>query len=359
MVDHHKPVHIAQTVLAKFEPVARLSPNRLEELAAVCFAEQISKDLDPTRMSTNGIQALYVLSGDLGIRYENGNKVILRAGTEAAKYPVDANKLKIRDTIALTPLEVVRIDLDLLDIMMTWDQLSGYPPAQTKKSVHAQTVKRGFKVDEASFNAFKVHNGAFAILPPANIEAMFARMEPIDVEAGQVIITQGQEGDYYYLIQHGTANVTRVKDPNQAPILLAEISNGAGFGEEALASDNKRNATVTMQTDGQLLRLKKQDFVELLKAPIVNTIGRAAADAKVAKGAAWLDVRFESEFTYHHINNAINAPLHELRNYISQLDDSKEYIVYCQTGRRSSAAAFILAQFGFKALVLEGGTRGA
>ena len=229
--------------------------------------------------------------------------------------------------------------------------------SQTQKMLNVQVRKPDWKLDEASFNAFKLQNGVFSRLPPANIEAMFARMTPMEVEANQAIITQGQEGDYYYLIVQGSAQVTRIKDPSQPPVLLAEIANGAGFGEEALASDTKRNATVTMKTAGQLLRLKKQDFIELLKAPIVSTINMAQANAKVAAGAAWLDVRFESEYTYHHIEGAISAPLHELRSCISQLDDSKEYIVYCQTGRRSSAAAFILAQHGFKALVLEGGTR--
>ena len=352
------PQPIARSLLAQFEPIARLSPNRLEELAAVCYAESISKDLDPTRMKSH-TQALYLVKGDLGIRYESGNKLILRAGTNAAKHAVDANRLKIKDTIALTPIEILRIDADLLDIMLTWDQLSGYPPAQTQKMLNVQASKTEWKLDEASFNAFKLQNGVFSRLPAANIEAMFARMTPMDVEANQHIITQGQEGDYYYLIVQGTAHVTRIKDPSQPPIMLAEIANGAGFGEEALASDTKRNATVTMKTAGQLLRLKKQDFIELLKAPIVSTISMAEAKAKVAAGAEWLDVRFESEYAYHHIEDAINAPLHELRNYVSQLDDSKEYIAYCQTGRRSSAAAFILAQLGFKALVLEGGTRGA
>jgi len=354
MAEQNKPVPIDKTILARFEPVARLSANRLDELTPVCFVEQVSKDLDPTRMSSNHTQALYLLKGDLGIRYENGNKLILRAGTDAAKHPVDADKLKIKDTIALTPIEVVRIDLDLLDIMMTWDQLSGYPPAQMKQ---AKLAKSDFQLDSASFNAFKVQNGVFSRLPAANIEAMFARMEPLDVEAGQAIITQGQDGDYYYLIQEGAAVISRVKDPNQAPIVLAEIFKGSGFGEEALASDTKRNATVTMKTEGQLLRLKKQDFIELLKAPIVSTVNMAEAQAKVAAGAEWLDVRFASEYSYHHIEGAINAPLHELRSIIPQLENTKEYIVYCQTGRRSSAAAFILAQFGLKAMVLEGGTR--
>jgi rhodanese-related sulfurtransferase len=355
MTENNKPILISKSTLARFEPIARLSPNRLAELAAVCFVELVSKDLDPTRISSNSTQALYLVSGDLGMRYQNGNKLILRAGTDAAKHPVDTNRLQIKDTISLTPIEVVRIDLDLLDIMMTWDQLSGYSSVQTKQ---AKVEKNDFQLDAASFNAFKLQNGVFSRLPAANIEAMFSRLTSIDVEAGQTIITQGQEGDYYYLIQQGTAVVSRVKDPNQPPIVLAEISNGTAFGEEALASDTKRNATVKMKTDGQLLRLKKQDFVELLKAPIVNTVSMAQAQAKVASGAAeWLDVRFTSEFNYHHIEGAINAPLHELRSYIPQLDNTKEYIVYCQTGRRSSAAAFILAQFGLKAVVLEGGTR--
>ena len=351
MTKNNQPVSIDKSILARFEPIARLSPNRLEELAAVCFVDKISEDLDPTRMSTNGTQALYLVAGDLGIRYENGNKRILRGGTDAAKHPVDTNRLQIKDTIALTPIEVVHIDVDLLDIMMTWDQLSGYPPAQIKQVKPTSE----WKLDAASFNAFKLQNGVFAKLPAANIEAMFKRLEPKNVETGQTIIAQGQEGDYYYLIQHGTAVVTRLKDYRE--VVLAEISDGAGFGEEALVSDNKRNATVTMKTDGQLLRLKKEDFVELLKAPIVSTVNMEKALQRVAKGAVWLDVRFETEYKYHHLEGALNAPLHELRSQIDWLDKTTEYIVYCQTGRRSSAAAFILAQYGINALVLQNGTR--
>jgi rhodanese-related sulfurtransferase len=53
----------------------------------------------------------------------------------------------------------------------------------------------------------------------------------------------------------------------------------------------------------------------------------------------------------------LNMPLNEIRNLVTKLEKEKQYIVYCQTGRRSSAAAFILVQKGFKAFVLEGGTR--
>jgi len=112
-----------------------------------------------------------------------------------------------------------------------------------------------------------------------------------------------------------------------------------------------------MKTDGQLLRLNKEDFVELLKVPVVNTVTKAEAEQQVANGAVWMDVRFASEFEYDHIDGAINAPINELRSMLDSLDKDKQYVVYCQTGRRSSAAAFILAQYGVTSVVLEGGTR--
>ena len=351
----NKPLMAGKALLANLEPISKLSEGRLEELADVAIMEKISKDLDPTRMSEQGIEAIYLIKGDLGIRYENGKKLVLRGGSLAAKHPIDSEKLRIKDTIALTPIEVVRIDLDLLDIMLTWDQISGF--ASDDPAVKTDTPRA--HIDGETFNAFKLRNGIFCKVPPANIETLLKRLTTMNVHAGQTIVTQGQEGDYYYLIHEGTAVVSRVYDMSQPPTDLAEISVGEAFGEEALASDTKRNATVTMKTDGQLLQLKKDDFVELLKKPVVNMVKMAEAKKLVAAGAVWLDVRFESEYKYHHIEGAVNAPIHVLREKIGWLDQNKEYIVYCQTGRRSSAATFILAQYGIKALVLEGGIRAA
>lgn len=352
----NKPLMAGKAILGQLAPISKLSPGRLDELAEVAIVEQVSKDLDPTRMSEQGMEALYLIKGDLGIRYDNGKKLVLRGGSPAAKHPIDSERLRIKDTVAITPIEVMRIDLDLLDIMLTWDQISGYV-SPSVQHVKDDATENDTSIDGESFNAFKLKNGVFSKVPAANIEALLKRLTSMNVEAGQTIVTQGQEGDYYYLIHEGTAVVSRVLEVSEPPVELAEISVGEAFGEEALASDTKRNATVKMKTDGQLLRLKKEDFIELLKTPVINTVNMEQAKEQVENGAVWMDVRFESEFKYHHIEGAINAPIHELRNKIDWLDQDKEYIVYCQTGRRSSAAAFILAQHGINAVVLEGGTR--
>jgi rhodanese-related sulfurtransferase len=44
-----------------------------------------------------------------------------------------------------------------------------------------------------------------------------------------------------------------------------------------------------------------------------------------------------------------------IRLKLSTFDRSKPYVVYCDTGRRSSAAAYILVERGFDAYVLQGG----
>lgn len=348
------------TLLAQLEPISTLSPGRLRELAGLCFIEKVSKDIDPFRMNVvKNAQAMYLLKGDLGLRFADGSKKILRSDSSAARHPLDSSRLSLQDAIALTEIEIVRIDLDLLDIMMTWDQLSGYGPAQkapVRKEMNGQAT--GTWLSKTSvFSASKLQNGVFSRLPPANIEEMFRRMSEITVRAGQTIITQGAEGDYYYLIEEGVAEVSRVSDATHSAVLLAELHAGDAFGEEALVSDNKRNATVTMKTDGRLLRLNKTDFIELLKAPLINQISFPAAQQLVHTGALWMDVRFPSEYKFDHVPGALNVPLNEIRNSLSQLDKGKQYIVYCQTGRRSSAAAFILAQHGFEAQVLEGGVK--
>lgn len=351
------------TILAQLEPIAALSPGRLQELAGLCFVEKVSKDIDPLRMNVvKSAQAMYLLSGDLGLRYSDGTKKILRGGTDAAKHAIDTARVTLEGTVALTDIEIVRIDLDLLDIMMTWDQLSGYESsgASVVRETRATPQPRGagqWMAETSVFSAGKLQSGVFSRLPPANIEEMFKRMLPMEVSAGQVVITQGAEGDYYYLIESGTAAVTRVVDASEPPVKLAELKEGDAFGEEALVSDNKRNATITMVTDGKLLRLNKTDFVELLKAPLISQVDMNEAKKLVSEGAIWLDVRFPSEYKFDHLEGAVNAPLNEIRNLIPSMDTAKQYVVYCQTGRRSSAAAFILAQYGLKSAVLSGGTR--
>jgi rhodanese-related sulfurtransferase len=60
-----------------------------------------------------------------------------------------------------------------------------------------------------------------------------------------------------------------------------------------------------------------------------------------------LDVRTASEFSDGHIEGAINIPVEELSNRLSELSKSDELLVYCRTGNRSATAVSILEDAGF------------
>jgi rhodanese-related sulfurtransferase len=245
------------------------------------------------------------------------------------------------------------VDDDLLDRMVTWDQFSHHDDIKplALKDGSESTVKR--LLNSGMFSAENLSNSPFAHLPSANIGKLLNCIEAIAVWDKDVIIREGDEGDYYYLVESGRALVTRLV--GGANLLLAELKAGDVFGEEALISDSKRNATVTMKSNGVLLRLKKQDFMKLMQEPLLHRISYQDAGMKVAQGAMWLDVRHPPEYRYDKLPGAINVPLNDIRNANGVLRKETPYIAYCQSGRRSAAAAFILAQAGYDVYVLENG----
>ncbi len=166
---------------------------------------------------------------------------------------------------------------------------------------------------------------AFHRIPPANIQAIFMRMQRMACRAGETIIQQGAEGDYFYAIVSGKCLVTRETPLNRGGLKLAELGVGDTFGEEALISEAKRNATVTMLTDGVLMRLNKQDFRELHEraaGAVARSIPKARESSRAA--ASWLDVRLPSEHQNVAIEGSLNMPLYFIRLKISTLDRARQ-----------------------------------
>ena len=181
------------------------------------------------------------------------------------------------------------------------------------------------------------------------------RLQRVAVSAGDNIVRQGDDGDFFYAIVSGRAVVLRETPLNKSGIRLAELGPSETFGEEALIAEAKRNATVRMLTDGVVMRLPKADFAELLADSLLHRLDYQQAAELVSRGALWLDVRLPSEHLEQSLDGSINLPLYFLRLKFSSLDRTKRYVVYCDNGRRSSAAAFILVERGVDAYVLEGG----
>lgn len=348
--------------LQSFEPLATLSKERLEELQGLADVQELGMGVNVFREGEVDNQSVFLLKGDVQLTSiaERDKETIISHTSEEARHPLVDSQPRQMSCTAMTLVEVMRIDNSILDYMMTWDQLAvaeEEPEAENTGQTQEQQAQddvidvTGSEDDDGRNWIRKMrHIMAFKNMPPANIKTLLQRMETISAEEGDVIIQQGEAGDYYYVLTEGEALVTRTVE-------LATLNPGASFGEEALLSGSKRNASVTMKTPGQLMKLAKEDFNELLKEPLLDRVTADEALVRAAKGHVWLDVRHVTEFNHSHLPAAINIPLHELRMRMKELDKNKEYICYCGTGRRSSAAAFLLIQNGFRVVVLMGGVQ--
>ena len=342
--------------LKTFEPFGSLPVARLNELAGLCLLETVGMNSDPFLVRSVPGQAVYLLRGELVLTYPDGSSKVLVGGSDRSRYPLARRSEVFTSAKAITEVELLRIDDDLLDVMTTWDQVAS-AEVQGKKNTGKDIGSfANWTMMSGMFSVSSLKYGAFSHLPPAHIDELLRRFERIEVKKGDVVIREGAEGDFYFVIETGRCKVERMI--GGVSMLLADLKSGDAFGEEALVSEVKRNATVTMKSDGALLRLSKRDFVELLREPLLHRVSAEEARAKVASGAQWIDVRYPSEYQYDRLAGAINIPLSEIRNAFGALDKGKEYVLYCQSERRSAAGAFLLAQRGYRAFVLAGGLWG-
>lgn len=192
-------------------------------------------------------------------------------------------------------------------------------------------------------------------LPPVNLQKIIMGLEVVNFKKDDVIIAQGSEGDYYYLIKDGQCLCTRKVSPNAKSIKIRQLATGDTFGEDALISGAPRDLTITALTDASLLRLGKQQFVSLIKEPSLAFISYQEMQEAVKKGAILLDVSTPEQYKKRHIEGSINEPFFSLRIQLKTLSREKPYIVVCSDGRASEAAAFLLLNNYFKAKILKGG----
>lgn len=342
-----KPLDLG--LLRSFSPLDGLKSENLHALARKTVLRELSTGRMLFKEGDTDKRTFYLVSGVLELLHEGRSVLVIRGGSPEARNPIAPGlPRRYGARVVSDRIDFVTIDSDMLDMMLTWDQTGSYEVNELRG-----VGEEGPSTDDWMTNLLQTK--AFHKIPPANIQAIFMRMQRIDYKPGEVVIKQGDEGDYFYVVVKGRCAVTRETPLNKEGIKLAELGIGDTFGEEALISDAKRNASVTMVTEGALMRLAKQDFRTLLNEPMLEWVDLDEARTIVSQGGKWLDVRLPSEFENYRMDGALNLPLYFIRLKLKTLERDVHYVVCCDTGRRSSAGAYILSERGFRASVLKGG----
>ncbi len=336
-----------ESVFQMLVPISGLSLQRQQQLLAQAEVLEFRTGEFVFREGDRDNFAYFLLDGRLELLAQGQLVKRIQGGSSDAVHPLAQLQPRQLSARANSSVTVLRLDRALMDKLLAIDG------ADEIQEVEVNEIDAD---DDADWMTRMLQSELFARVPAANIQRIFTRLEPLAAKAGEVIVEQDAAGDYYYIIQQGRCEVTRQTSTGKVPIKLAELGPGDSFGEEALVSDSRRNATVKMLTDGELMRLVKEDFVELIKTPLLSAIDFDEGRRLVTQeDARWIDVRFPEEHKNGAIDGSINQPLNTLRMHAERLDRNRSYVVYCDSGSRSSVAAFLLSERGFDVHCLRGG----
>jgi hypothetical protein len=116
-----------------------------------------------------------------------------------------------------------------------------------------------------------------SLLPPPTLESLARALIPVDAPAGVDVVTQGEEGDRFYVIADGETDV--IADGTH----VATLRRGDGFGEIALMYDVPRTATVHTRTEARLYALEREDFLVALTGHLpAQTLAQGLASERLA-----------------------------------------------------------------------------
>jgi CRP-like cAMP-binding protein len=96
---------------------------------------------------------------------------------------------------------------------------------------------------------------------------------------GEAIVREGDEGNSFFIIEHGSVRVVLGHGDGQPGRTIAQLGSGDYFGEMSLLAGDRRTATVVAEGDVALLEIGSEAFQEIVLADpaILEPISQLAA----------------------------------------------------------------------------------
>ncbi|WP_370978960.1 cyclic nucleotide-binding domain-containing protein [Agaribacterium sp. ZY112] len=347
-------------LLSKFTPFDGLQDEYLLEALKQTQVEQVAKGQMLFKRGRAISARYFLLEGHVDLIDSQYNSMAVKSGTEQAQSMLNPESpTRCSCVVKSVNAKVFSIDAETLDRLTAWSESaeSAFEAEMSARNPVFDPTATGkfdvIQVDEVHENeagdwmSALLKSPLFSRVPLTHVQDLFARFEDREVKAGDVIIKEGERGDYFYVIASGRAQVSN--HSNSVNVLLKP---GNHFGEEALLGATLRNASVTMLEDGDLKLLNADDFQALLSEPVLQYLDEDSF-ARIEETAVLIDVKMPLEFRVSHRKGCVNVPLSRLRASMPKLYKEKPYVIPADAGSRSRIAAHLLCQEGFDAYILE------
>ncbi len=250
-------------VLHGFEPFAQLDWASLATLARHARLVRVApgRRLAAERLARG---RYYLCQGKVRARCHDGTLCEIVADTERARWPLVGAGLPANEPershieiVTLTQCALLWVDSAPVDFLLDEAPLAGYRVDYLCESAQHHDWRE------------RLIAGGLGRIAPRTLKALFDALTPRIARAGETAFEEGAAADTFFVIARGSAAVWR------SGRLLARLQTGDTFGEDALLSGRRRNATVRMTADAELMTLDGQRFDRFIATPLVRWIDAA------------------------------------------------------------------------------------
>src|SRR5262249_5133159 len=110
--------------LSALDPLGALSADRRRELASAARVERAARGSDPLAGRTGPGQSVFLLRGELLLMFEGGGALVVVGSMGDGRYPVNRRGAAVSRSRAISEVEVLVLDDEVLDILVTFDQVA-------------------------------------------------------------------------------------------------------------------------------------------------------------------------------------------------------------------------------------------
>ncbi|KAG8467851.1 hypothetical protein KFE25_006903 [Diacronema lutheri] len=242
-----------------------------------------------SRFSTNGSDLV-----SLGLEFGGGNRPVRRGLSKEKKSMIMSSQAALAEA-----------DDDLEDKVA--------PTPKTAEEIQRISV------------AVKT-NFLFSHLNDAQRQELYLAMKRVEVKPGDVVIRQGDPGDWFYVVDSGVFVVTQRQDEagKEKEVHIFTYKNEGGvhhcFGELALMYSKPRAATVTADTAGVLWAMARSSFRRVLMKSSAQTLTKVLRSVDILRSLSTAQLqRLQDILT--EVQYADGADI------ISQGDTGKEFYI--------------------------------
>ncbi len=341
--------------LKKFIPFSELEDQYLEDALAQITEKTFHKGEMLFKRGRPVAERYYLLSGRVDLIDAAYKAATIEGGDDKVANTLNPESPTRCSCMAKSLVNVFTIEAEALDRIVSWSQSAAYANEEAAEGLGGDEFMLTGEIEVSSISdeeatdwmSSLLQSPLFTRIPLTQVQELFTRFENIAVEKEQVVVKEGDPGDYFYVLASGRAHVT-----NRSESVDVVLEPGSYFGEEALLGATPRNATITMLENGSVKKLISEDFEALLKEPILKYVQRDELQT-LDKPFKLIDVKMPIEYRLSHEAGSINLPLSRLRTSLSELGKTSAYVVPDDAGSRADIAAHLLCQAGFDAYILK------